>query len=473
MPRRAHWIAIGLGLSAAVGVVAAWSGQPAPAAWTAAVATLCAFWWVTEAIPIPATSLVPMAVLPTVGVLTGKQVGEAYGSPLILLLLGGFLLSAAMERSGAHRRLAVAMVRACAAGSQSRGVSGRRLVIGFMLASSVLSMWVSNSATTLMLLPIALAALERSGDRRLTVAVLLGIAYAASIGGVTTPIGTPPNLLCLQELAPLVGEEPTFATWIGWAGPVSAAMLPIAAWWLTRGLPATADITLPKLDAWRPAEVRTLAVFAVTALLWVTRREPLGGWSDCLGLPGATDAGVALLAVLTLFVLPSGDPVEAGGEPRVGADRLLDWESAVRIPWGILLLFSGGMVLAKGFTESGLDASVGAALGGLGSAPPWLLVTGMCLAVTFLTEVTSNTAVTALLMPVLATTSAATGLDPRLLMVPAAASASFAFMLPVATAPNAAVYGAGVPVREMTRRGFALNLFGAAVISAIFVWRFG
>lgn len=473
MRNQANWIAIGLVLSVSMGLAVAGAGQPAPAAWTAGVATLCAVWWVTEAIPIAATALVPMAVLPTAGVLTSKQVGEAYGSPLILLLLGGSLLSAAMERSGAHRRIAVAVVRACAAGSAAGGVSGRRLVIGFMAASAILSMWVSNTATTLMLVPIALAALEPTGDRRLTVAVLLSIAYSASIGGVTTPIGTPPNLICLQELESVLGEAPTFATWIGWAAPASLGMLPIAGWWLTRGLPASIDAKLPSPGGWRPAEVRTLAVFGVTALLWITRREPFGGWSEWLGVPGATDSAIALAAVVTLFVLPSG---ERTGHTEGGAltgDRLLDWESASRVPWGMLLLFSGGMVLAKGFTESGLGESLAFALGGLEAAPSWLLLAGLCLGVTFLTEVTSNTAVTALLMPVLAATSNATGIDPRLLMIPAAVSASFAFMLPVATAPNAVVYGAGAPLAEMRRQGFALNLFGAGVIAIVFWWRFG
>lgn len=455
------WIGPLLACLAALAVVRA--GASAEAAWTAGVIALCAVWWVAEPIPIPATSLVPLAVLPAVGVLSAAEVGAAYGNKLILLLLGGFMLSKAMERSGAHRRVALQMVRLCAVGGDPSTVGGRRLVFGFMLATAALSMWVSNSATTLMMLPIALATLDGRGDHRLRRALLLGIAYAASIGGVGTPVGTPPNLIFLQVYGERFGDEPSFTTWMAWALPVVVVMLPVAAWWLTRSLPAGGGATrLPEVGAWRPAEARTLAVFAVTAVLWVTLKEPAGGWTGWLGLPGASTASVALGAVVAMFLIPSG---ERDAEGRV--DRLLDWETAVRIPWGVLLLFSSGLVLAKAFGASGLDDLVRDALGVLGDLPTPLVLAAVCLSVTFLTEVTSNTATTSLLMPLLATTAVAIDADPRLLMVPAAISASFAFMLPVATAPNAAVFSSGeVTVGEMAREGLGLNLVGAAVVAA-------
>lgn len=459
-----------LGPLAAIAVgYAVGSSEIGPAAgWAAGVAVLCAIWWVVEPIPIPATSLIPMAVFPLVGVVSAKQVGQAYGHPLILLLLGGFILSTALEKSGVHRRLALGMIRLCGIGPSSANetpvVTGRRLVIGFMAASASISMWVSNAATTLMLLPIAGAVLQQSRDPRLRVALLLGIAYSASVGGVATPIGTPPNLICLQAYTELTGEEPTFVQWMSWGLPVALVMIPVIAAWLTRGLGKPADFDLPKAGPWRSAEVRTLAVFVVTALLWVTRRGPFGGWSGWLELPAANDASVALLAVVVMCMIPSGEPPE---EADGSTPRLLDWQTARCIPWGMLLLFSGGMVLAAAFNQSGLSFALGGALGQLAALPTPILIGGLCLTVTFLTEMTSNTATTALLMPLLGAIAKAAELEPSLLMFPAAVSASFAFMLPVATVPNAAVYGAGISTREMAREGFVLNLLGVVVVTVL------
>ncbi|TWT47565.1 SLC13 family permease [Botrimarina hoheduenensis] len=467
---KALFLFIGPLVAAAAGMLANAYGLPAPAAWTAAITALCAVWWVSEAIPIPATSLVPIAALPLVGAIPPPEVGKAYGHPLILLLTGGFMLSTALERSGAHRRLALAMIRLVSAGGR---VTGRRLVIGFMLAAAVLSMWVSNAATTLMLIPIALATLGAAGSSgaspRLRNALLLGVAYAASVAGTMTPIGTPPNLLCINALEQGPVGEVTFSEWIGWAVPAALPMLIATALWLTRGLSDETEFNLPEIGRWRSAEIRTLAVFVATAVLWVTRTEPFGGWSKALGLVHANDASVALLAVVAMFLIPSGDPPKPG-EP---APRLLDWPTAVAIPWGMLLLFSGGMVLAQAFTSSGLAEAISAGMSQLAQLPAPLLLISLCLSVTFLTEVTSNTATTALLMPLLATVAQATDIDPRLLMVPAAISASYAFMLPVATVPNAAVYGAGADSGAMAREGFVLNLIGAVLLSMSAWWSFG
>ena len=416
------------------------------------VAVLCIVWWVFEPVPIPVTSLLPLALLPLFGVLTPAQVAQAYGSPLILLLLGGFLLSKAMEHSGAHRRIALGMV------SLFGAHHGRRLVLGFMVAAAMLSMWISNTATPLMLLPVALAVLDATDDKaRLAVPLLLGIAYAASVGGLGTPIGTPPNLIFMQVYQETTGQAVSFTRWMGWALPVVLVMVPAMAFILTRGLGPGLNVRLPEVGEWRTEERRVLLIFSLTALAWMTRSEPFGGWKTWLDLPQANDASVALLAVIVMFVVPNGR-----------GQALLTWERAASIPWGVLLLFSGGICLAKGFVSSGLSDLMGHWLADLTSMPAFLLIAIICLAVTFMTETTSNTASTTLLMPVLAAAALAAGLPPEVIMVPAAMSASCAFMLPVATAPNSVVFGSGlVSTARMAREGFVLNLLGAAVISVV------
>ena len=445
--RMVLWLAPVTGIL--LGVLLWRAGLGSAIAWTAGITWVTALWWVFEPIPIPVTSLIPLAMFPLVGVLTPAEVGAAYGSPLILLLLGGFMLSTALEKSGAHRRLALSMVNLFG------GQGGRPLIFGFMLAAAVLSMWISNTATTLMLLPIALATIEKANNPRLEIALLLGIAYAASVGGIGTPIGTPPNLLFMQTYAEITGTGLSFLDWMTIALPVVVVFVPVIGLWLTRNLKTVENLDLPAVGEWRVEEKRTFVVFAVTALLWVTRQEPFGGWSQLVGFPKANDASVALLAVIVMFLVPNGK----GG-------RLLDWEHAVRIPWGILILFGGGIAIASAFGASGLSASIGEALSQLSTLPTVMLILGIALGVTFLTELTSNTATTALLMPILGAAAIAADIDPMLLMVPAAMSASCAFMLPVATGPNAIMFGSGrVPIRIMVREGLALNLIGAVIIT--------
>ncbi len=432
------------------------SGSTPDIAWTAGITALCALWWVFEPIPIPATSLIPLAVFPLVGVLPPEKVAEAYGDKLILLLLGGLMLSSAMERSGAHRRIALSMV------SLFGGSSPRRLVLGFMAASACLSMWISNMATTLMLLPVVLAVLEGVEDRRLRVALLLGTAYAASVGGVGTPVGTPPNLIFFREYHGISKTDIGFTTWMSWGVPVVVVMLPLMALWLTRGLASKTKIELPDVGQWRSEEIRTLGVFAVTAALWITRGEPFGGWKGWLDLPAANDASVALIAVVAMFIIPNGR-----------GEKLLDWKTACGIPWGILLLFSSGIVISKAFQSSGLSVMIGERLADIAQLPPLLIILLVCLTVTFLTELTSNTATINLLMPILAAASQAAGIDGKFLMVPAAISASFAFMLPVATGPNAIIFGSNqLTIRDMSREGFALNLIGVVVVTMVCYFKF-
>ena len=422
---------------------------------TAGLTLLCALWWIFEPIPIPATSMIPLGVFPLVGILDGKQVALAYGDPLILLLMGGAMLSKAMEKSGAHRRLALYLVNLFGAYDQ------RRLVFGFMVAAAVLSMWVSNTATTLMLLPVAYAVLESadsdSAAQKLAVPLFLGIAYAASIGGLGTPIGSPPNVIFLKVYAEATGSSIGFGQWMLWALPVVLIMIPLAGSWIIRNLNKGEPLLIPTVGAWRTEEIRVLTIFGLTALAWITLREPFGGWSHWFNVPSANYAAVALTSVVLMFVLPNG----TGG-------KLLDWQSASSIHWGVLLLFAGGIAIAKAFAVTGISDAIGQSLSGVTRLSIIAIIVIVALAVTFLTEITSNTATTALLMPILAAASLGAGFEPATLMLPAALSASCAFMLPVATAPNAIVFGTGkITVEQMVREGFALNLIGAAVITTV------
>ena len=451
----------------AIAVFVAWiayaNGLPGPAAACAGVATICAIWWIFECLSIAVVGLVPFVALPLLGVVGHKEVAASYGHTMILLLLGGFLLSAAMERSGAHRRIAIAMVRLVG------GQGGRRMVLGFMLATASLSMWISNTATTLMLLPIALAVLQQSGDPRLRTPLLLGIAYSASVGGMATPIGTPPNVIFMGQFYENTGSELPFARWMSIGLPITLVLLPIIWWWVTRKIGDSKPIDMPEIGKVQTNEIRVMGVFVVTALLWVFRSGPWGGWSAWMpGTPGMIgDATVALGAALFLFLCPSGkEPTESGN-----IDRLLDWETAERIPWGILVMFGGGMALASGFKESGLSEAIGSQLTFLAGSPTWLIVLSVCLLVTFLTEITSGTATAMLLLPILGEMAVAVDLPPEMLMIPGTISCSCAFMLPVATAPNVIVFGAGgIRTDEMARTGLMLNFIAAIVIAAMTMW---
>lgn len=442
------------GLLAAViaGLVSDALGQPQAASITTSVATLCVFWWIFEPIPIPVTSLVPMGVLPLLGVISPADVAAAYGSPLILLLMGGFLLSKGMESTGAHTRIAITVVQFVGANEP------KRLILGFMLAAALLSMWISNTATVLMLLPVALAVIATSSSpKALAPSLLLGLAWACSIGGLGTPIGTPPTLIFMQVYEETTGVAVSFSEWMTWGIPVVVLMVPTIAIFLARQVPSDLRVDLPDIGAWRSAEKRVLIIFALTAIAWMTRTEPFGGWREWLNMPMANDAAVAFCAVIAMFITR-----DKSGEP------LISWEQASAIPWGVLLLFAGGITLAKGFVSSGLSSQVGDLLASLALVPTLLAIVVVAVLVTALTEATSNTATTALLMPILAAASLAAKIDPMILMVPAAMSASCAFMLPVATAPNAVVFGTGqINIQTMVRWGVWVNLLGVLVISGV------
>lgn len=439
-----------------------WGGLPTAAWITGSVTTLVVVWWMLEPIPIPVTSLIPLFAFPLFGVIEINDVRAAYGHPLILLLLGGFILSTAMAKSGLHKRLAFVMLRIFGA------TSGRRLVMGFMATAAILSMWMSNTATTLMLLPVALAILDRINDPRLVAPLLLGTAHAASVGGIGTPIGTPPNVIFLGIYSETTGNEIGFFEWMTWGVPVVILIVPLLALWLTRNVNYKTQIELPKVGKWTRAEILVLAVFTLTALLWITRKlpEPFEGWSYLFGelFRGATsDYMAAFFAIVLLFLIPDGK----GG-------KLLDWETATTIPWGMLILFGAGLSIATAFTSSGLSEILATQLQALEVLPVIVVVIIICIGVTFLTEATSNTATTTLLLPILGATAVALAVDPRYLMVPATMSASCAFMLPVATPPNVVVFSSGrFPIEKMAQEGFVLNLIGAAVISTMCFFYFG
>ena len=465
----------------------------------AAVTTLVACWWITVAIPIPVTSLLPLVLLPLVGVLPIKQAAIPYANPNVFLFMGGFIIALGIERWGLHRRIALHIVRLV-------GTSRATIVLGFMLASAFLSMWISNTATTLMMLPIGLAiisAMRELSDKtdqrqhgNFAAALMLGIAYAASIGGVATPIGTPPNISFRGQFARLFPEAPeiSFGQWMLVFIPLVVVFLPVV--WLVlvrvtcpvgkarmRGGRQVIVADLHGLGPMRRPEKRVLAIFATTALLWMTRSIPIGtvnyGWSGLLERwlapegPGVAlfradyinDATVALGMAVLLFMIPAGGGANGGGR----RERLMDWETALRLPWGILLLFGGGFAIAGGFRASGLSFWCGQVFAGIGMENPLFVVACVCLLMTFLTEITSNTATSEVMLPILAGVSLAVGVNPLILMLPATISASCAFMLPVATPPNAIVFGSGcVEMGRMVRTGIILNFIGVGLITASF-----
>lgn len=438
-----------------------------PAAWrTAAVGVWMAVWWATEAVPVAATAFLPLVVFAPLGIASMGDAAAPFAHPIVFLFLGGFLIAAAVERWGLHRRMALAVL-------DVTGTDGRRLIGGFMLASAVLSMWMTNTSTTIMLLPIVLSItgvvrentpdLSQKNLDDFAVALLLGVAYAASIGGLATLIGTPPNAFLVGYLADTYGDRISFARWMLVGVPVAALMLPCAWWLLTRvvfSIRVTANRAVEEhLHALRgemgvmtAAEKRVAVLFLGVVVSWIFLRPA----SDLLGWTGLTDAGIAMAGALLLFLAPSGTERRA----------LLVWDDAVRVPWGVLILFGGGMSLASAVAETGLALWLGERLAPLAGAGTTVLVVAAVLLVVFLTELTSNLATTATLLPVLGAIAVQTEIAPMTLVVPVTIASSCAFMLPVATPPNAIVFSTGeVRIPQMVRAGFLLNLIGVAVIA--------
>jgi solute carrier family 13 (sodium-dependent dicarboxylate transporter), member 2/3/5 len=437
-----------------------------PAAWrTAAVAALMAVWWATEALPIPATAMLPLAAGPLLGIVPVERAGHGYGSSTIFLILGGCLLALALERWHLHRRIAFHVVA-------RSGTSARGLVLGVMTATAFLSMWVSNTSTTLMMLPVAVSiagivAADRdhagSSERNFSTALLLGVAYAATIGGIATLIGTPTNALAVAFMEQTYGVRPSFAEWMVFGLPCTLLLLPLAWWTLVAvthpfHLPQVGgarDLMRDELRELGPMSVperRVAAVGIAAAVAWIA-----SPWLKALpGLGTLSDMGIAMLAGLALFIIPSGS--REGG-------ALLRAEDFRRVPWETLFLFGGGLALAALIQDSGLSGRIGAMLAGLAGWPAMAVTAVVVLVVLFWTELTSNVATAATFMPVLLALATATGQPALELMAPAAVAASCAFMLPVGTAPNAIVYGSGrVAMRDMVRAGLVVDILAWGVI---------
>lgn len=432
-------------------------------AWSAlGLMLLMATWWSTEAIPIPATALLPVVLVPALGLGRISDATAPYANPIIFLFLGGFTLGLAMQRWNLHRRIALLTLRAV-------GGQPRRQIAGFMIATAFLSMWVSNTATAIMMLPIGLSVVSMirdantEGVRRYATALLLAIAYAASIGGIATLIGTPPNALLAAYLSDSHGVEVGFAQWMLLGVPVAVVMLLLAWWWLTRrdfGLSGHADSDsvirreLAELGPLSRAEKWVALVFTVTAAAWILR--PFLSRSL---LPWLSDTGIAIAAAIVMFLIP----VDLRKR-----QFLMDWDTATAVPWGVLLLFGGGLAMAGTISSSGLAEWIAASLGNTASLPPLLLMILVVGVIIFLTEVTSNTATAAAFLPLLGALAESQGMAPVLLTVPAALAASCAFMMPVATPPNAIVFSSGhMRIGDMIRVGLALNLAGTIVVTAL------
>jgi solute carrier family 13 (sodium-dependent dicarboxylate transporter), member 2/3/5 len=453
------------------------SGMEPTAQKMAAVACLMATWWMTEAIPIPATSLIPIALFPLMGIMHTKKAAAPYASHLIFLFMGGFIIALAMQRWNLHRRIAMNIVKFV-------GFSPARLIFGFMTATAVLSAFVSNTATTVMMMPIGLAIIthvvtegKKEGlDQKIDFSpekfafglnLMLGIAYAASIGGVATLIGTPPNTVLAGYLQKTYGYEITFASWMKVGVPLVLIFLPLCWLWLIKvanpmklkKVPGGRDLIdseLKTMGKMSSGERWTALVFGLTALGWILRKQLGFMFYDPKMI---TDAAIAMTGALVLFLIPINLKKNI---------FVMDWHWASKMPWGVLILFGGGLSMAAGFKATGLATWIGSQVGLLDTAPILVLVIAVATLIIFLTELTSNTATSAMVMPILSAVAIGLGQNPLLLVVPAAIAASCAFMLPVATPPNAIVFGSGyVTIPQMVKSGFGLNIIGIIITVAI------
>lgn len=438
-------------------------GMTLPAWRTVGVVALMATWWATEAIPVPVTSLLPIVLFPVLGVTSISSATLPYSDPIIYLLLGGFIIALALERWNLHRRLALMVLT-------WMGDRPNAIIFGFMVATAVLSMWVSNTASAMMMLPIAVSVsavvCAEHGDRTFGTALALAIAYSASIGGLGTLVGTPPNAMAAAYLANQFGIEIGFLQWMMLSVPVVMVMIPAAWFVLTRWSfrinlppnPQAAAIVAGELAAMgtiSTPERRTAVIFAGVGLAWVTR--PL--LQMIPGFEAVSDTGIAIAGAVIMFLIPSGDG---------RGNFLLNWEATTRLPWGVVVLFGSGLSIAAAVSDSGLAAWIGANLNILTSLPLFVVMIVVITIVIFLTELTSNTGTTATILPILGIIAVAGGYDPVMIAAPAALAATSAFMLPVATGPNAVVFASGdVTIPQMVRAGFRLNLLGIVILGGL------
>ena len=449
-----------------------------PEGWrTAAVAVLMATWWITEAVPLAATALLPIALFPLFGIMPAKAVTASYGDPNIYLFAGGFFIAMAMQKWGLHERIALNIVK-------RTGTNMNRLVLGFMISTAGISLWISNTATALMMMPIAMAivtVLEEQRGKEATanfsICLLLGIAYASSIGGMGTPIGTPPNIVFLSKYQAQYPEGPpiAFLQWMMFGVPLVLVMLPLTWLILTKILfrfdsvesKAAADEIDRRLAALGPinrGEMVVLGVFVMSALGWIFRADlefdafKIPGWSNLFPNPDAIrDDTVAILAATVLFITPV--------DLRKG-EFVLDWNWAKRIPWDILILFGGGLALANGLETVKLVDWIGGKFALLEGVSPFVIVLTICAGITLVGELASNVAMITIMIPILVGAAPVLNIHPLLLMVPATLAASCGFMLPVATPPNAIVFGTGkIPIPRMVRAGIAIDILGILLVT--------
>ncbi|MCH7964284.1 MAG: SLC13/DASS family transporter [Bacteroidetes bacterium] len=443
----------------------------------AAIAVLMAVWWITEAIPLAATSLIPLIFFPVFGILKSDEIASSYINSIIFLFLGGFMIALAMERWGLHKRIALKVITLF-------GGSPHSIVFGFMVSAGFLSMWISNTATAIMMLPIAIAIISRMENQfgkesthNFTLTLLLGVAYACTLGGMATLVGTPPNLVFVKTLNIMFPDAPeiSFGNWMIMALPITLIMIFVMSLILTkviykfdRSLKVDSEFIKEeylKLGKMSFEEKAVSIVFTLTALLWILRTDinfgifNIYGWSNIFSYSNfINDGTVAITMAFILFLIPSKNE----------RTRLLTNEVFAKIPWGIILLFGGGFALAKGFAVTGLSLYIGEQLSGLSSLPHFIMIIIVATTISFLTELTSNTATTQMILPILASVSIAMGMNPMLLMLTATLSASMAFMLPVATPPNTIIFASGrIKIFEMAKSGIALNMIGIIVVSII------
>ncbi len=445
---------------------------------TCAIAALMAVWWVTESIPLSVTALLPVVLFPLLGILDGKEISGAYFNHIIFIFIGGFIMALAMEKWNLHRRIALKILLWV-------GVSPGKILLGCMLATSVLSMWISNTATAMMMIPIVTSIIikieENLGKNELSgyaTGLLLGIAYSASIGGIATIVGTPPNLICVRMLNILYTGAPEilFNQWILFAFPLAAVMFVIV--WLILKFLYAKNIQITGLSQESIKEQYNTAgkssyeekivfiLFILLALLWITRPGfkfnsfSIPGWGALFSYSKyINDGTVAIFIAVILFIIPAKSS---------RSKRLMDWETANKLPWNIVILFGGGFALAMGFEKSGLSLWLANQLTGSLNINPLLYVLVIVALMTFLTELTSNTASTQMLLPVFASMAVGLGINPLLFMVPVTLAASFAFMLPTATPPNAIIFGTNrVSINSMIRTGFIINMAGILIITLV------
>ena len=443
-------------------------GLPIHATYVAAFATWMAIWWATEATNVAITAFLPLLIFPLFGIATMAETAKSYSHPIVYLFMGGFIMALTIEKSGLHQRAALRVF-------QIVGVNAKAIVGGFMIAAALLSMWISNTSTALMMLPIATSVvyvvretmneLSKKQIENFELSIFLGLAYGATMGGVATLVGTPPNAFMAGFMQSTYGTEIDFARWMIIGIPLTIIMLPIIWVVLVKILypvdfvaseRTTMHLNAKREELGKPstAEKRTGILFLLLVAGWMLRK-PL---ANLTGAAELTDAAVAMMAGVLAFLIPSGRNDEA----------LLVWDDTKRLPWGVLILFGGGLALANGMTSSELTLWLGRQLAPLGDIHIAVLIIAACALVIFLTELTSNLATTATFLPVMAALAVQTGHNPLIFVIPVTLAASFAFMLPVATPPNAVVFSSGrVPIPKMMRAGIVLNLLGVVVLTIV------